>query len=755
MPIAQCFSTVGPAVGGVHPANGRFYNKPSAQKVAVALALAFAFNDSASAATASAATSPALAPASGELRALAPDVARQRLTALRAEVAHHDKLYHQHAAPEISDYDYDQLKHRLRELEATFPEIAKETPAVAEIGDDRSGLFQTYRHRERMMSLDKSYAEADLRAFHARLAKLLGRGDLAYVVEPKFDGFAVSATYEKGKLIRVVTRGNGTEGDDITANAIMLRGLPRTLRGEAEAGGAAAARDDARGSTADAIPDVIELRGEIFVSFAEFARINAEREASGEALFANPRNLATGTIRQRDPGVVERRNLEIVFYSIGACVPAAAQPSTQRGLHDMLRRWDLPGVEKTWTARGAEELWTAVQALDRARGEFGFPTDGAVVKLDEVAAQREAGATDHGPRWAMAYKFAPARAETQIRAIAVQVGRTGVLTPVAEFAPVELAGSTVARASLHNRDEIARRDIRVGDFVYVEKAGEIIPAVVGVNLARRPAEARVFVFPAACPACGTAVTQRAGEVAVRCLGVACLPQLLRRLEHFASRDCVAIDGLGPATIYALVEKGAVKDVADIYRLQRAVLLTLGKDTGKSSDRLLVAIEASKRAELWRFVHGLGIPQIGAVAAKEVARRFGSLDALLKASPGEFGSDATGRALEAFFAEPRNRATVDGLLAAGVRPTAPAIATVASDGRLAGKIFVLTGTLPTLTRAQATEKIEAGGGKVASNVSRNTDYVLAGAEPGAKREQARTFGVPVIDETAFLALLRDE
>jgi DNA ligase (NAD+) len=676
-----------------------------------------------------------------------PVATRERLAALRADVAHHDKLYHQEATPELSDYDYDQLKQRLRALETAFPELARETPTVAEIGDDRSGLFQTYRHRERMLSLDKSYAEADLRAFHARLAKLLGRGELAYVVEPKFDGFAVSATYEKGKLVRVVTRGNGTEGDDITANAIMIRRLPRTLRAGSEGDGGS--------PPSSPIPDLLELRGEIFVSFAEFARINAEREAAGEALFANPRNLATGTIRQRDAGVVERRHLEIVFYGVGAYVPLSAQPPTQHGLTEQLRRWGVPAVENSWMARGVGELWAAVQALDRARAGFPFPTDGAVVKLDEVALQREAGATDHAPRWAMAFKFAPARAETQLRAIVVQVGRTGVLTPVAEFAPVELAGSTITRASLHNRDEILRRDIRVGDFVFIEKAGEIIPAVVGVNRARRPAEARAFVFPTACPVCQTAVAQRAGEVAVRCPNAACPAQLRRRLEHFASRECVAIDGLGPATIDALVERGAVKDVVDIYRLRRADLLALGKDASKSSDRLLAAIETSRRAELWRFVHGLGIPQIGAVTAKEVARRFGGLDALLRTAPGDFGGDATGRALAAFFAEPRNRATVEGLLAAGVRPTAPATATAAFSGRLTGKIFVLTGTLPTLTRAQATEKIEAAGGKVAGSVSRNTHYLLAGADPGAKREQARTLGVPVIDEAAFLALLREE
>ncbi len=677
-----------------------------------------------------------------DLRALSPDAARQRLAALRVDVAHHDALYHQKAAPEISDYDYDQLKLRLRALEAAQPEIARATPAVAEVGDDRSGLFQTYRHRERMMSLDKTYSEADLRAFHARLARLLGREDLAYTVEPKFDGFAVSVTYEQGQLVRAVTRGNGVEGDDITANALMLRGLPRALRANAEDG------------TANAIPALIELRGEIYVSLAEFERINAEREAAGEIKFANPRNLATGTIRQRDAGEVARRNLGIVFYGIGACVPGTAQPASQRGLHESIRRWGLPGIARYGTARGVGELWAAVQELARERAGFTFPTDGAVVKLDAVDQQREAGATEHAPRWAMAYKFAPARAETQIRAIAVQVGRTGVLTPVAEFAPVELAGSMVARASLHNRDEIARRDIRVGDFVYVEKAGEIIPAVVGVNLARRPAEARAFVFPVACLVCLTAVVQRAGEVAVRCPNVACPAQLRRRLEHFASRECVAIDGLGSATIDVLVERGVVKDIADLYRLRRADLLAPGKDTSKSADRLLAAIAASKRAELWRFIYGLGIPQVGAVAAKEAARCYGSLEALAAVRVGEAGaaSDAIRRVVATHYSDARNRATVASLIAAGVRPVAPPA--VAAGGGLTGKTFVLTGTLPSLTRAQATEKITAAGGKIATSVTRNTHFVIAGTEPGAKLEQARTLGVAVLDEAALLKLLRD-
>lgn len=636
--------------------------------------------------------------------------ARQQITDLRREIAHHDELYHRHAAPEISDYDYDQLKRRLAALEQTFPDVAKTVVAVPEVGDDRSGLFQTVRHRERMLSLDKAYTEAELRAFHARVAKALGRGDLAWVIEPKFDGLAVSVTFEKGKLVRAVTRGNGVEGDDITANALRLRNLPRALRGEG-------------------VPDLIELRGEIFVSFAEFERGNAEREAAGQARFANPRNLAAGTIRQLDSEQVAARGLEVVFYGIGACEPANARPASQRALHAAIAAWGLPGVRQTWSAANADEIVHAVDAVNHARRAFVFPTDGAVVKLDPAAQQHELGESDHAPRWAIAFKFAPERAETQVLAITLQVGRTGVLTPVAELAPVTLAGSTIARATLHNRDEIARKDIRVGDTVYLEKAGEIIPAIVGVNRARRPVAAQPFAFPVACPACARALVQRDGEVAVRCVNTACPAQLRRRLEHFASRECVGIEGLGPTLIDTLVAHGWVKDLPDLYRLHRDNLLTLARNNEKSVDRLLAAIERSKRAELWRVIYGLGVAKVGAIGAKELARKYGSLEALAAA-------------------EPTQRELIAELRAVGVEPLAPDV----GAGRLQGKTFVLTGTLPTLTRAQATARIEAEGGKVAGSVSRNTHYLIAGAEAGAKLAQAKKLNVPVLDEPALLRLL---
>ncbi len=672
---------------------------------------------------------------------LTPDKARARVDTLRREIAHHDELYYKKSAPEISDAAYDRLKRELAALEKGFPAAATGDSPSDSLGDDRTGAFPLYRHRERMLSLDKSYSEADLRGFYARLTKQLGRADLVYVVEPKFDGLAVSVTYQKGKLVRAVTRGNGLEGDDVTANARTIRALPRELRATAPDG------------SANPLPDVIELRGEIYLPLAEFTRINREREAAGEATFAHPRNLAAGTLKQLDPREVAERKLAIVFYGWGACAPITALPATQREFHARVRAWGLPGLENFSTARTADEIWSAVQAFDRSRPQLAFPVDGAVVKLDSVPLRNEVGATEHAPRWAMAYKFSPDRAETQLLAITVQVGRTGLLTPVAELAPVRLAGSTIARASLHNRAEIARSDIRVGDFVYVEKAGEIIPAIVGVNVARRSATSHVFVFPTQCPACQTAVVQASAEVAVRCPNIDCPAQLTRRFQHFVSDAAVDIEGFGPALIDTLVVRGRIKTIPDLYRLRLEDLLALNGVAAKSADRLLAALDRSKHVELWRVIYGLGLPQIGSVSAKALARKFGNLDALVVARPEDF--PATLRAttiagVVAYFKEPKNRAVVTDLLALGVQPTAP----VATSTIFAGKIFVLTGTLPNLTRAQAEGKILAAGGKVSGSVSRKTDYVLAGEGSGAKLEAARTLGVAVIEETRLLEMLEE-
>jgi DNA ligase (NAD+) len=652
-----------------------------------------------------------------------------QISALRREIVRHDELYHRTAAPEISDAEYDRLKQDLAALEREHPDAGAAAPMAAAIGDDRSGLFSTYRHRVPMMSLEKAYAAADVRAFHSRLAKTLGTAELDYVVEPKYDGLAVSVTYENGRLVRAVTRGNGVEGDDITANVLQISGLARELRA-----------GDAAGT-----PDVVELRGEIYVPLAEFARINAQRDLAGEPRFANPRNLAAGTVRQLDAREVAGRGLRIVFFGIGACEPALLRPRSQHELHSHLMVWGLPVMEKMWTAHGGDELGRAIHELDRARGGLAFPTDGAVIKLDSTAQQHAAGVNETGPRWALAYKFAPERVETQLRAITLQVGRTGVLTPVAELVPVELAGSKVARATLHNREEIARKDIRVGDFVYVEKAGEVIPAIAGVNLARRSETSRPFEFPIACPECYAPLARSEVEVAVRCPNHACPAQVRRRVEHFASKACLDIDGLGPALIDALVGNGWVNELPDLYRLRPADLLTLGKKNEKTVERLLAAIENSKHAELWRVIHGMGLPQVGAATAKDLARQCGSLAALA-----EIGVNAA-----PVLAEPRYQTLIAGLIAVGFAPRDTTTVRPTGAATLAGKTFVLTGTLPSLTRAQATAKIEAAGGKVVSAVTPGTHFAVVGAEPGAKFEQARALGVVTIDEATLLGMLKGE
>jgi DNA ligase (NAD+) len=681
---------------------------------------------------------------------MTPVEAQTRIAQLRADVAHHDELYYRKAKPEISDLDYDRLKRLLADLEAQYPAAVQALGTASptdKVGDDRSEGFKSYRHREPMQSLDNTYSEAELREFHARLVKLLDRESLAYVVEPKIDGLAVSVTYEQGKLVRAVTRGNGVEGDDVTANALTIHALPHTLKKTPEA----------------PFPDVIEIRGEIFMSLAEFQRINKAREEEGLERYANPRNLAAGTIKQLDTAEVAQRKLEIVLYGIGYCEPASALGTTQSGYHELVRAWGLPTVEKYWKAEGVDEMWAAVQALDQLRHKFPYGTDGAVVKLDSLPLQREAGKTSKAPRWAMAYKFAAERAETLLRSITIQVGRTGVLTPVAELEPVILAGTTVSRATLHNRDEIARKDIRAGDHVFVEKAGEVIPAVIGVNLARRTPECVPFVFPDQCPACGTPVLQVEGEVAMRCPNYECPVQVRRRVQHFASRGSVDIEGLGEAMVDTLVDKGWVKSVADLYRLKRDDLLSLGKSVEKSSDNLLAAIEASKRGELWRFINGLGIPHVGVSSAKDLAVHFGGLDALAHAKFEDFIGEKKASRIEGigetmalaildFFNQPRNRTLVAELLQLGVAPEAPTKKTGATSTLLAGKTFVLTGTLPGMTREQAAEKIEAAGGKVSGSVSKKTSYVLAGAEAGSKLEKAQSLGVPVIDEAEFLKLL---
>ena len=679
---------------------------------------------------------------------MSPNEVQSRIATLRSEVEYHDERYHRQARPEISDFDYDGLKRELAELESRFPEFAPGDSSTKRVGDDRSEGFVRVKHRLAMTTLDNTYDEAELREFHARLGKALGAEVLAYTVEPKIDGVAVSLTYKKGKLTRAVTRGDGEEGDDVTANVTTIRGLPHALKPAVDL-------------LAIPVPDLIEIRGEVFLRDEEFRRINQLQEETGEALYANPRNLAAGTLKQLDPKLVATRRLEIVLYGLGACEPPPCFDS-QNAFQSQLRAWGLPVVEKFWSVRGIDAVWMVIGELDALRRGFVYATDGAVVKLDAFAQQAVVGYRGAGqaarklsPRWACAYKFAPDRAETRINAITLQVGRTGAVTPVAELEPVLLAGTTVKRATLHNADEIARKDVRIGDTVLVEKAGEIIPAVVRVLFEKRPPQCETYVFPSECPACRTPLIREEGGVKWMCKNPECPEKIRRKIEHFSSKACVDIDGLGEEIVDLLLKHGLIKNISDLFRLRVEVLLPLKKSGEVWATNLVNAIAARRTADLWRVIHGLGIPQVGAASAKDLARCFRSLDALAEASLNDlvqidgFG-EKTAEAVRTWFTQPANLMLVSWLGNAGLNPTPPAEA--ASGGALEGKTIVLTGTLPTLSREEATAKIEAASGKVSGSVSRKTHYVLAGEEAGSKLEKAKMLGVTVLNEAEFRKLL---
>lgn len=495
----------------------------------------------------------------------------ERLVWLRAEIARHDELYFKKAAPEITDAEYDALKRELRALQKNAVETA---------GDDRSGVWPVRRHGAKMLSLEKAYSEAELRVW-------LGKAEGMWVVEPKYDGLAINVTYAGGKLTSAVTRGNGAEGDDVTENFLRIAGVP----GELPAGA----------------PDMVEVRGEIFMTWAEFRRINEERVEAGEEPLAHPRNVAAGTMKSKDADEVARRTLSVVFYGVGAWEGAMKEPETQVEWYALMRAWGLPGVEAA-VVRG-NEVWSAVETLGRERKELGFPTDGVVVKVNSRAEQRQLGESGEAPRWAVAYKFPPERVTTRVRAITLQIGRTGVITPVAELEPVRVGGSTVARATLHNAEEIARRDVRAGDYVFVEKAGEIIPVIAGVDVSRRGDDVVAFKFPEACAECGTGLVKEGA--AVRCPHAGCAAQVRKRVEFFVSKEGVGIRGMGPALIGRLVAEGKLKGVANIYRLTKEDV----------PERVWAEIERSRTVELERVLAGLGV---GKKRAGELMERYDDL-----------------------------------------------------------------------------------------------------------------------------------
>lgn len=666
---------------------------------------------------------------------------RERIADLRKQIAHHDALYYKEAAPQISDFEYDLLKQELVALEEKYPELATDESPTKRVGDDRLEGFATYRHRRPMLSLDNTYSRTELMEFDTRLRRALGQPDAVfeYLVEPKIDGLAISITYENGKFVRAVTRGNGVEGDDVTRNLTTFKSLPLQLKGARH-------------------PPVMEVRGEVYMTRAEFERINAERAAADLPLYMNPRNLTSGTIKQLDPAEVARRNLCFAIHGFGYVENPPWKRQSEA--HAFFEEWGLPVVDAARVAKGPDAVWQEIEAIDKLRHELLYETDGAVVKLDDIALQEQAGYTSKSPRWAMAYKYAPEQAETVLEKITIQVGRTGALTPVANLRPVLLAGTTVQNASLHNADEIARKDIREGDWVVVQKAGEIIPQVIAVKKEKRSADSMPFVFPTHCPECQTKAVRNEDEVVWRCPNYVCPPKVRRRLEHFASKGALDIEGLGEAVVQQIVEKSLATEPADIYKLTYDQLLSLDKFGDKSARNLITAIEASKTAELWRVINGLGIPDVGAQTAKDLARRFGSLEALMDASAERLQEvNGVGKevaaSIRAYFENPEQRVIVERLLSVGLKPTPPPGALTEEgtmNAAVFGKSFVLTGTLPTLSRDEAAALIEAAGGRVASSVSKKTDYVVAGESAGSKLEKAEQLDIKILDESSLRALL---
>ncbi len=655
---------------------------------------------------------------------------------LREELARHDELYFREGAPEISDAAYDELKREYAALAARHPALASAPAPEAGPGDDRTGLFPTRRHLVPMASLRKAYTERDVLVFEDTLRKAVGGDAPGYVVEPKYDGLALSLVYENGRLVRAVTRGNGLEGDDVTANARARAGVPAALPGPPPAGR-------------------IELRAEVFATFAQFESANRERERLGEPPFAHPRAVAVGTLRRASDVLAEGLPLSFVVHGWGAWEDPATVPRSGDDFAMKLHAWGLPAAERLGTAADGDSLWALLTALGSRRAEWPMPTDGVVIKVDLVALRTRLGDAADGPRWALAFKYPPERVVTRVRAIAWQVGRSGVVTPVAELEPVKIGGVSVARATLHSPAHIARLGLCVGDEVEVERAGEVIPRILGVRTARRPADAEPATPPKECPSCSTALLHEAGSGQVFCPRRTCPAQLVRRLEHFVSPAAVDVRGFGPVLLEALVARGAVASPADLYRLSSDTLRDAG--AGAPSATLVARIAASRGAGLWRVIHGLGIPQVGATGSRAVAQAVPDLETLLRRFEEAGFDDLEGltpsvrAALADFGRDEDNRAWVRGLIEVGVGVSSERTFTPVAVG-LRDAVVVFTGTLAGLSRDQAADLVLAAGGRVASSVSARTTLVVAGEGAGEKLAEARRRGLRIIGEAEFRALV---
>ena len=660
-----------------------------------------------------------------------------RLEALKKEIAYHDRQYYVLDAPEISDYQYDQLMRELLSIESAYPELLTADSPSQRVGGEALKQFDSYTHRNPLLSLMNAYGTDDLREFHRRILNDLDTDTVEYVVEYKIDGLSIALYYENGVLKNGVTRGDGVTGEDVTANVRTVKNIPLHLYND--------------------LP-VLEARGEVYLPKASFEKINAQREADGEPLFANCRNAAAGSIRQLDPKVTAGRDLRAFIYTLMHV--DGANPETHSQCVALLKEAGFTVMEP-FISSDIDAICDYCLYWGEHRHDLPFDIDGMVIKINSLAQQEALGNRAKNPRWAIAYKFPPEQGITRIKEIVVQVGRTGAVTPVANLEPIFLAGSTISRATLHNADFIAEKNIKVGDYVVIQKAGEVIPEVVSVVADKRDGSETEFIFPSVCPECGAPLIRVEGEAAYLCSdAMTCPAQVREGIIHFASRDAMNIEGLGPAVIAQLLDHGLIANAADLYYLKKDALLGLERMGSKSADNLLNSIEASKQRSLAQVIFALGIRLVGQNVAKVLARNFDSIDTLKAADVEQLVAiDEVGpkiaESIADYFRDGRHDAFLKRLADAGVQMRQESISTMVTgqeNSAFAGKIIVLTGTLPTLDRREATAMIEAAGGKVSGSVSKKTDYVLAGESAGSKLTKAQELGIAIIDEETFLQML---
>jgi DNA ligase (NAD+) len=659
--------------------------------------------------------------------------AKRKISELRAAIDHHSYRYHVLDEPEIADAEYDALVGRLMELEDSWPDLVTPDSPTQRVGAPPSDLFAPVHHRTPMMSLDNCFSLEELLAWGRRVERGIGTVD-AYVTELKMDGIAVNLIYERGSLVTGATRGDGRVGEDITSNLKTIPSVPLKLRAGA--------------------PDFLEVRGEIYMQVADFEKLNRGLEEAGARSFANPRNAAAGSLRQKDPRVTSERKLSIVVHGVGHAEGMRFKSHTEALA--AVREWGLRTNPENRRASTLDEVYEICSHWVEHRHDVPYEIDGVVVKVDAIAQQEELGSTAKAPRWAIAYKFPPEERTTVLQDIQVHIGRTGAATPFARLEPVFVGGVTVGTATLHNEDEVARKDVRIGDTVIVRRAGDVIPEVVGPVVSLRTGSERPFAMPRKCPSCGSDIVRMEGEAVARCVGLDCPSQRLERIFHFASRGAMDIEGLGYQTIQALINKGHLRDIGDIYSLTAEQLAELDGFAEKSIDNLLKAISWSKKRPLANLIYGLGIRHVGGTAAELVAIEAGSLDRLQSMTIDELVAlEGVGAviadSIAAFFAQERNLEVLDKLRAAGAVNRAPARR---KAGPLQGQTFVLTGSLEKYSRPEATRALEGLGAKVTSSVSKKTSYVVAGDTPGSKLERAQALKIPVLDEAGLEQLLEE-